>query len=340
MLIPKFWAQAKAPVTVPPGVGAPGKLLKRAKKSRMVQRFGWSQSSQDAAEQHAQERLTAAIAEAQLRGVRARGETDGPGVAALERIAPYGLEGIPIREEIIAEHPHATLTRNRYGAICLNTPDVLFADVDLPEFAQSASGAITILLMMALAMYFGQYLLLIPLLLALLLLAFWQRARARQHLKHRRQSLLEAIRGVADRNSELLLRVYETPNGFRVLALHALFDPAADATTELLTALRCDPHYRRMCLIQQCFRARDSAKPWRTSMSDPRAPHRIAVWPLPPEKVAARQIWVQGYQRAAQDFAACRYLETLGRGTAHPVALEICTLHDTESKANSTLPLA
>ena len=337
MQIPKFWAQVKAAATVPQTGRSGGN---RAKKPRMLQRFGWSDLSQDAAEQHANARLAAAIEQAQVHGVLERGETMGPGVAPLERIAPYGQDGIPIREEIIAEHPHATLTRNRYGAICLNTANVLFADVDVPHFSESTTITYLVLLL-AIPLIYYQYiwhtLALLPL---LLILYFWNQTLARKHMANIRLELLDAMRCVANRNNELLLRVYETPNGYRVLALHALFDPAAEATTALLTALSCDPHYRHMCLIQQCFRARVSAKPWRTAMTNPRAPHRIAVWPLPEEKVAMRRIWVQEYERAAQGFAACRYLETLGRGTPNDVAMDVCTLHDAQSNANSMMPLA
>ncbi|MEQ1893799.1 MAG: hypothetical protein ABL998_14750, partial [Planctomycetota bacterium] len=33
-------------------------------------------------------------------------------------------EGVPIREEIVSEHDAAVITRNGYGARCLNTPNV------------------------------------------------------------------------------------------------------------------------------------------------------------------------------------------------------------------------
>jgi len=43
---------------------------------------------------------------------------------------PYkGAAGVPIREEIVSRHGETIITRNAYGARCLNTPNVLFADV-------------------------------------------------------------------------------------------------------------------------------------------------------------------------------------------------------------------
>jgi hypothetical protein len=47
---------------------------------------------------------------------------------------PYnGGEGVPIREEIVSRHGETIITRNSYGARCLNTPNVLVADVDFQE---------------------------------------------------------------------------------------------------------------------------------------------------------------------------------------------------------------
>lgn len=38
---------------------------------------------------------------------------------------------MPIREEIIGRAGDAVITRNGYGACCLNVPNVLFGDVDV-----------------------------------------------------------------------------------------------------------------------------------------------------------------------------------------------------------------
>mgnify|MGYP003634726108 CR=1 FL=1 len=55
------------------------------------------------------------------------------------KVAYNGADGLPIREEIIDRRGDAVLTRNAYGALCLNTPDILFADVDVPQ----SSGCMT-----------------------------------------------------------------------------------------------------------------------------------------------------------------------------------------------------
>jgi hypothetical protein len=40
---------------------------------------------------------------------------------------------LPIGEEIVSRHGDAVITRNSYGALGLNTPDTVFADVDVDE---------------------------------------------------------------------------------------------------------------------------------------------------------------------------------------------------------------
>jgi hypothetical protein len=61
---------------------------------------------------------------------------------------PYnGAVGVPIREEILARYGAAVITRNSHGARCLNTPDILFADVDatagMPPWIMAAAGLVS-----------------------------------------------------------------------------------------------------------------------------------------------------------------------------------------------------
>jgi hypothetical protein len=51
----------------------------------------------------------------------------------------YGVEGVPIREQIVQRDGDVIITRNSYGALCLNSPDVLFADID---HAQPPAGCV------------------------------------------------------------------------------------------------------------------------------------------------------------------------------------------------------
>src|SRR5256885_4547746 len=117
MLVPKFWAE--------------GRLQESsAEKPITVRRFGWSDESRA----NAQAMADARAHEAMQRLLR------GEKLPRRDLKRPYnGSEGVPIREEIVASYGDTVLTRNSYGAVCLNTPNVLFADVD---FSDSPSGGL------------------------------------------------------------------------------------------------------------------------------------------------------------------------------------------------------
>ena len=108
MIVPEFWAE--------------GRVQERLQGRQVtMRRFGWSDTSQDEAQRHADERAREALA------LLAAGQ---PVVRRELKLAYNGAEGVPIREEILSRHDAAVVTRNLYGARCLNTPDVLFADID------------------------------------------------------------------------------------------------------------------------------------------------------------------------------------------------------------------
>lgn len=102
MIVPAFWAEARA---------------QRREQNRQVtvRRFGWSDESLTAAQAHAETRA----AEALLR----IWSGDKKLLRREPKIAYNGAHGVPIREEIIARQGDAIVTRNGYGAHCLNTPN-------------------------------------------------------------------------------------------------------------------------------------------------------------------------------------------------------------------------
>src|SRR5437588_8787138 len=108
MLVPKFWAEGRF-------------QEQSAERQITVHRFGWSDESQANAQAMADARAHEALARL-LRGEKLPRRE-------LKR-AYNGSEGVPIREEIVASYGEVVLTRNSYGAVCLNTPNVLFADID------------------------------------------------------------------------------------------------------------------------------------------------------------------------------------------------------------------
>ncbi|HNB89667.1 MAG TPA: hypothetical protein PLP91_04700, partial [Plasticicumulans sp.] len=107
MIVPAYWAEAR-------------RQQRKEGRQITVRRYGWSDASQADAQQHAETRAGEAL-QRLLAGER---------LDRREPKQPYnGADGLPIREEIVERHGTAVVTRNSYGARCLNVPDVLFADI-------------------------------------------------------------------------------------------------------------------------------------------------------------------------------------------------------------------
>jgi hypothetical protein len=53
-----------------------------------------------------------------------------------------------------------------------------------------------------------------------------------------------------------------------------------------------------------------------------------------------RQRWIETYERAAQGYAACRFIAEIGEGTADPAALAVQAVHDALCRAREDLPIA
>lgn len=331
MQIPQHWAEARVE----------GKV--RGKK-RVVRRFGWSDASAADAQVQAQQRAEAAMVELQA----------GRKVHPRERKVPYGGNGLPIREQIVATHGDLVVTRNSYGARCLNEPDVLFADIDtdalLPRLWERVfSFLMRDLLLLTLGGGFvlfaqqqrwsGCALALLALPTLGVLLSWRQRLRQLPRMRERaREQAMAKCRGVVAALPNARFAVYETPAGWRLLALHRPFDPGAQATVQLLRELGSDPAYVQMCELQRCFRARVSGKPWRMGVRH--IVPRPGVWPLHPDRLPRREAWIAEYEAAAAKFAACRFREEIGSGAVHPRCALVRRVHDEMSRATSELPIA
>ncbi|PHQ32542.1 hypothetical protein [Rhodopirellula bahusiensis] len=325
MIVPEYWAEASERI-----VGA--------KTKRQVKRFGWSDVSVEEAQQHANQRVADAIAEIK------RGEM----LPFTEpKVAYNGADGLPIREEIIDRRGDAVLTRNAYGALCLNTPDVLFADVDVPR----SSGCMTyviayvisvgVLSLVAHQMDITNPIFLVLFLSMLSAALFGSMIETvRRRVSGTPQTIArKRIASFAKSHPEWTLRLYETPMGFRVLVTHATFDPRGAEALDFFDRIKADPVYVRMCFNQNCFRARVSPKPWRVGMSEHMKP-RPGVWPIAPERLPAREAWVKQYDQARQQHAACRYVDSFGNGRPCREANEVQRWHDELSAANQDWPTA
>jgi hypothetical protein len=323
MIVPQFWAEAR---------------IRDRFDGRQVtiRRFGWSDISREEAQANAETRAREA-----LDRFRA-----GQEVVRRELKRAYnGSEGVPIREEIVSREGETVITRNSYGALCLNTPNVLFADIDFEDGPDwrllLVILAVTICGLVAVAwrVHWGWICVAVVAAFAIAYFAaLWLHrlyvslAGGSEALARRRLDAFLAA------HSDWYVRLYRTPAGLRVLVLSQTFDPSDPRVTEFFQALGTDPIYVRMCQRQHCFRARVSPKPWRIGIGHHMKP-RPGVWPVDPERLPARQAWIEAYDRAAEGYASCQFIAALGSGRVDPTAADVQRLHDELSRANRALPM-
>jgi hypothetical protein len=326
MIVPDYWAEAR-------------KQHKASGKQITVRRFGWSTKSELDAMANAQERADEALSRL----------VAGEKIDKRERKVAYnGATGVPIREEVLARHGEQVITRNAYGAHCLNSPNALFADIDFESEQSAKSIALAFSLLSIAAIVIGLIFkswsitfgaLLVSLIVAATLARQFRRITlaARGGAENIARARVVAL---TSRNPLWNLRLYRTPAGYRILATHQSFEANSSEAQQFFKEVSADPIYVKMCLNQRCFRARLTAKPWRIGVSTHMRP-RPGVWPVQPERIAARNQWLAAYEASASSYSACRYIESLGSGVVDGSVREVIDLHDAKSRAlQSELKLA
>lgn len=326
MIVPEYWAEAREQAR------HKGRIV-------TVRRYGWSDDGVAAAQLHARARALEALGAI----------LSGAALPRRELRTNYGIAGVPVREQIVARHGDVVITRNSYGALCLNTPDVLFADVDLgprPSGFVMSIGGLAAVAALGFAVGFMAWHWIAG--VALSMVAVWAFNRftlQRQQTAFDRDGGAEArALGLVDAfvadHPDWHLRVYRTPAGLRVLAMHRTFQPQDDDAAALFSALGADHLYTVMCKVQHCFRARLTPKPWRIGI-DQRIRPPVAAWSAEQATLPERLAWVSGYESRSDGYAACRYLRSLGDTTrVDPKAEHVRGLHDAMARADSDLPLA
>jgi hypothetical protein len=331
MLVPRYWAEHRI------------QLREDRGPQTTIRRWGWSGISQAEAEEHARQRAEAVAAE-----VRA-----GRKLSLAERrerkVAYNGADGLPIREEVLREHPDVgvVVTRNQYGAHCLNVEDVLFADVDLEhDPAQrdhdAMAGCVSLLLVGGAVFLAAKgWILGAVAMIAVAAAVHLRRAWLRRARRARLESpawITARAREWCEAHPSWCVHLYRTPAGYRLLATHALIDPTGADAAGFFTFFAVDPLFARMCIKQRCFRARLTGKPWRMAVAGRMG---WGAWPPSTMKTRARRdAWVAAYEQAACGFAACRYLERVGSTSEHPRAAGVRRLHDEACRAHGDLPMA
>ena len=144
----------------------------------------------------------------------------------------------PFREKILHEikkdtgEVSAVITRNSYGCEVLNTANVMFVDIDLPQ--EKHSGGFF-------KMLFGK-------------------TQAGPSGAAQSQALGK-IENWTRSHSQWGWRGYRTRSGLRLLATQDLVAADSEIANEVFAALGADELYRRLCTTQKCFRARLTPKP-------------------------------------------------------------------------------
>lgn len=327
MIVPEFWAEARIQKRFPD-------------RQITVRRFGWSDTSQDDAQRHADERVQEAFAQI----------VSGQELPRREQKVRYnGADGLPIREEIVERIGDSVVTRNSYGAKCLNTPDVFFADIDFPSSEVSCSLAVGSLFLAFLAaavtalwtasFFFGVIGFVVVLVGVPILVQYLKRVVMRVR-GGRERVAMNRIDAFSASHLDWHLRVYRTPNGFRILAMHDTFDPRSEEVEKVFRVLGVDSVYRLMCQKQNCFRARLTAKPWRIGIGQHLKP-RPGVWPIKESRMEERRTWIEEYDSSAANYSACEFVKAIG--AVHRVssaAQAVCDVHDRVCSAHDGLAIA
>jgi hypothetical protein len=225
-----------------------------------------------------------------------------------------------VEEEVIQELPGmGIVTRNRYGALVLNSGNVMFVDWDVnpqanPQAMPQPKGFFA-RFRRAVRQYSEQEL-----------------RQASQVIKHDLQTRID---GLAN-DIKLGLRLYETHSGLRGIVTSTLLDPGGETSQELLEYLGADKLYARLCRIQGTYRARLTPKFWRVGIGD--RPflegHRSGFTP------SLRPGWAQRYEHASASFAVCRLITTIGNEAQDDTIIRTVEWHDRTTRAKDAAPLA
>lgn len=289
MKLARFWARQTADATD-----------RRGRRIRAAAR-GWSNESIEAA-------AAMALQTAQrVASLLAEGRTK------LQRYQ-YGDRPIPepvVKEFAGAAAPRAVVTRNVYGALVLNTTDMMFIDVDT-EDQDAAAGPSLASGIMSL---FGKKPPPVP--------------QAPSNPAEDTIAKTAADLGVS-------LRLYKTAGGYRAIVTNVAQSATDEKSLALLRQFGSDPLYVHLCKQQESFRARLTPKPWRMKMWEP--PVTYPFQTLHEQQRFDR--WNADYSAACARFATCRFIKAIGDAQPAPGFQELIDFHDDQTKAVTALPLA
>ena len=181
---------------------------------------------------------------------------------------------VPIREEIVTRlDGRNVVTRNRYGAMVLNSEDLLFVDIDHPRFG-------------------------------------FFRKLFRKPKGTVKEQIVEMVMEKASKSEyrNIGIRIYETRKGVRLIIQGIQSLPVDGKVMALMADFNADDLYATLCIKQQCYRARLTPKPSRIKCKTPRVP-----FPRSEAEQKNLDMWIEDYNKCAAGFAVCKHIRDIGR---------------------------
>jgi len=186
-----------------------------------------------------------------------------------------------IIEEIIHEiDKDNIITRNRYGALVLNSRKLMFIDID--DYSKRS---------------------------------FWDKIFNRKLTQ--KELILKQISKTIKKGkyADLGFRVYETFKGFRVIVSGKDFSPRSKESKSIMKDFSADNLYRWLCIKQNCYRARLTPKPHRIKQNRIKVifPNRTKT------EQEIIENWIQSYESNSNNFATCKLVLEYGRSYSNRV---------------------
>ena len=398
MLIPKYWAQHKQRFELLETSSKPSKqaTIKRYGWSDISQSEALSHAKSRVNEAH--HRWLAG--EDILRRERREEYNEGNGIPIREQI--ISEHSFP-ENELTNNSATATqliVTRNSYGAQVANVDNIAIIDVDnddllrhiypddythhgfMPAFLVNQSNpaskikiwffVVVFILIASVIAWLGLSWLWLLVVMFGATAYLWQQASARD--KTRAQKYADDAASLLPYMTDLIkkrvanhpiecFRLYQTPAGFRIIATHDIISPSDNVVEDWFAYFHADANYVRLCHVQQCFRARLTAKPWRMNeVEDNRLAKDIPAkdfWfdfedteversiEQRQDELKARKQWVADYDKYAKNYRACHYVEgfsgkeTVDRNTAATQAIDaFIEWHDRVCQVEKNLEMA
>lgn len=183
---------------------------------------------------------------------------------------------IAMREEIVERiDDHNLISRNRYGALILNSENTMFVDIDDAPFPGFFK------------MLFG--------------------GGAKGSKLDRIVSMIEERIEKNSAYKNLGFRIYETRAGVRMIVTGREFPPRDKQTRALMRDFNADRLYTFLCHKQDCFRARLTPKASRMHHKG-----HLVQYPRTSEQEQTFQDWLAGYESKSSEYGVCRLVKEIG----------------------------